>query len=238
MFSSAVPRSLPQPGHLYDVAVVGAGLAGSELAWRLARCGRDVLLVTQSLDSLGNLFGEGSEFPAGTLFAAARAAGHSAWARHREVKRALEATPGIHLLQSCVSGLEVGAPHLLSTWEGPDLSANTVVLAAGSFLGARLKVGRSEEEAGRLGEVAYDFLWKDLAARGVKFEARQDTAPGEAGGLPYQVGYRTLAPGELDGFRLARWQGVYALGRCAPGELDYAATLGQAAELAAELSGA
>ncbi len=235
MFGSTSSRSLPQSGHLYDVAVVGAGLAGSELAWRLAKVGRDVLLVTQSLDSVGNLFGQGN-FPEGTLFAGAAGAG--AWALHREVKRALEATPGIHLLQSCVSALEVGPPHRLSTWEGPTLLAGAVVLAAGSFLGARLRVGEVEEEAGRLGEVAYDFLWRDLVARGVAFEAREDAAAGEAGSLPYTVRSHSLAPGELDGFRLKRWPAVYALGRCAPGQLDYAATLGQAAALASELGGA
>lgn len=234
MFSPAKPRSLPQPGHLYDVAVVGAGLAGSELAWRLARSGRDVLLVTQSLDSVGNVFGEG-DFPEGTLFAGT--ADRDAWARHREVKQALEATPGIHLLQSCVSALEAGPPHRLGTWEGPALLANAVVLAAGSFLGARLGIGEVVEEAGRLGEVAYDFLWRDLAARGVAFAAREDGASGEAGSLPYTVRYHTLALGELDGFRVARWPGVYALGRCTPGELDYAATLQRAAELAAEMGG-
>ena len=44
------PRSFPHTGFLYDLAVVGAGLAGSELAYAAARAGLDVLLVTQSLE--------------------------------------------------------------------------------------------------------------------------------------------------------------------------------------------
>lgn len=230
------------------MAIVGAGLAGCELAWRLALSGRDVLLVSQSLDSVGNLYHAtvDFEFAPSSLFEAARKRAlpdRTNWALHRQVKYTLEATPGIHLLQSCVSALEVGAapssaqgPHRLRTWEGPSLNARAVVLAVGSFLGARLLIGAVEEEAGRLSEVAYDFLHQDLARQGLQFEEREDDAPGEAGGLPYRVRYLTFAPQELSGFRLARWPEVYALGRCLPGDLDYAGTLDQAARLARELA--
>ncbi|AFZ67884.1 FAD-dependent oxidoreductase [Deinococcus peraridilitoris] len=243
MFRSVTPRSLPQPGHLYDVAIVGAGLAGSELAWRLAGAGQDVLLVSQALDNVGNLYHQEVDFgfPPGSLFEEARERAlpeRTNWALHRQVKFLLEMTPGVHLLQSCVSALEVQpeAPYQLRTWEGPLLSARRVVLAVGSFLRGRLLIGHVEEEAGRLSEVAYDFLAHNLADQGLQFAERQDEAPGESGGMPYQVRYLTLSAGELQDFRVTRWPEVYALGRCVPGELDYAATLQAAARLASHLT--
>ena len=243
VFGSVTPRSLPQPGHQYDVAIVGAGLAGSELAWRLARAGQDVLLVSQSLDSVANLYHAQVEFrfPPGTLLEHARERAlpdRTNWALHRQVKEVLEFTPGVHLLQSCVSAVHWSeeGPHELSTWEGPVLLARQVVLAVGSFLRGRLLIGRVEEEAGRLSEVAYDFLWQDLERAGVQFTPREDEAPAEAGGMPYRVQYLTFAPSELQGLRLVRWPRAFAVGRCVPGELDYVRTLEVAAQLAQELA--
>src|SRR6476661_6508088 len=106
------PRSRPQPGHLYDVAVVGAGLAGTELAWRLALAGRDVLLVSQALDHLGTLYQPttgGADFPPDSVFALVQrcvAPDTDGWTFHRNLKAEIEATSGIHLLQSTVTALD------------------------------------------------------------------------------------------------------------------------------------
>lgn len=215
-------------------------MAGSELAWRLARERFDVLLVTQSLDSVGNLFHARvpRAFPIDSLFEHARLAAapdDTNWALHREVKRILEGTSGIHLLQSCVTRLESGSPHVLHTWEGPTLKADVVVLAVGSFLSGRLSVGEFTEEAGRLSEIAYDFLWRDLAASGVAFAARRDMWSGEDGSVPYSVAYETFASSELSGFACTRFEGVYAVGRCRPGDASYERVLAEAAALAAQL---
>lgn len=252
-FPLSPPRSQPQPGHLYDVAVVGAGLAGTELAWRLARAGRDVLLATQALDHLGNLYQptvEGAGFPAGSLFAqvAARLLPQTdGWTFHRHLKAEVEATPGIHLLQSTVTALDEatldgdmldgdGADVVtLSTWEGPELRARRAVLAVGAFLKGRLLIGETMDEAGRLSEVAYDFLADDLARAGVWLIGAEGRAAGAGGAPPYDVRFLTPAPGELDGFRLARFERVYALGRCTPGEHTYRSVLEDAARLAATL---
>lgn len=239
---SSSPRSQPQPGHRYDVAVIGAGLAGTELSWRLANAGRDVLLISQALDHLGNLYQPdvaAAVFPAGSLFAQVQqrmAPDTDGWIFHRRLKAEIEGTSGIHLLQSCVTELnEEPGEVKLSTWEGPGLRAGAVVLAVGAFLKGRLLIGETMEEAGRLSEVAYDFLADDLAAHGIYLtyasgEAHStDDAPG------YEVRFQILAPGELDGFRVRRMDNVYALGRCTPGDHTYASVLEEAARLAAEL---
>ncbi|MDO4262708.1 MAG: FAD-dependent oxidoreductase, partial [Deinococcus sp.] len=96
--SARAPRSQPQPGHLYDVAVIGAGLAGSELALRLAGAGQDVLLVTQALDHVGNLYAPtlaGADFPADSRLgelAAELPPGADSWTFHRLLKARVEAT--------------------------------------------------------------------------------------------------------------------------------------------------
>ncbi|WP_407540381.1 FAD-dependent oxidoreductase [Deinococcus radiomollis] len=246
-------RSQPQPGHLYDVAVVGAGVAGCELAYRLARgtdnhSGQDVLLVSQALDHLGNLYApttEGAEFPQDSLFAdVARqiAPSTDGWVFHRALKARLEDTGGIHLLQSCVTAVteDAGAEGkestvTLSTWEGPPLRARRVVLAVGAFLKARLLVGDSMEDAGRLSEVAYDFLAEDLASWGLWLTpTERRTAPSTREG-EYEVRFLTVPAAELDGFLLRRCGAVYALGQMTAGEHSYASVLGDAARLAAEL---
>ncbi|PIG98720.1 FAD-dependent oxidoreductase [Deinococcus sp. UR1] len=247
MFGPVSPRSRPQPGHLYDVAVVGAGLAGTELAWRLARAGRDVLLVSQALDHLGNLYQpttQGVTFPPGSLFEEVRAALHpdtDGWTFHRYLKARVEETAGIHLLQSTVTTLdEETAPNeggqiVLSTWEGPKLHARLCVLAVGAFLKGRLLVGDTMDEAGRLSEVAYDFLADDLTASGIWLIGNERRAEGEGVEPPYEVRFLTPAPTELDGFRVNRLERVRMLGQCTPGEHTYASVLRDAARLADDL---
>jgi tRNA U34 5-carboxymethylaminomethyl modifying enzyme MnmG/GidA len=237
-------RSQPQPGHLYDAAVVGAGVAGCELAYRLARAGQDVLLVSQALDHLGNLYApttEGAEFPGDSLFgevAAEIMPQQGGWVFHRALKARLENTTGIHLLQSCVTGLyEDAGVVTLSTWEGPALRATRVVLAVGAFLKARLLQGESLEDAGRLSEVAYDFLADDLSAQGMwLLPAERRTQGSDSDAQPnYEVRFLTLPPTELDGFALRRSDAVYALGQMTvrPDHSDhtYASVLHDAAAL-------
>ena len=242
MFGPSSPRSQPQPGHLYDVAVVGAGLAGTELAWRLARAGRDVLLVSQALDSLGNLYQptiQGADFPAGSVFALVRdraAPATDGWTFHRQLKAEIEGTSGIHLLQSTVTELDEDAGRVtLSTWEGPQLHAGRAVLAVGAFLKGRLLLGDTMDEAGRLSEIAYDFLADDLGRAGVFLIGSEQTAPAAEGAPPYEVRFLTPSPGDLDGFRLTRFDQVWAVGRCLPGAPTYRSVLEDAARLAEQL---
>ncbi len=249
------PRSQPQPGHLYSTAIVGAGLAGSELALRLAQAGEDVLLVTQALDHIGNLYAPtlaGVKFPPETRLGRLQAelpGDADTWAFHRRLKTELEGTGGLHLLQSTVTAVRqeeedaadaaAGGVKVvqLSTWEGPPLRARRAVLAAGAFLHGRLHVGETVEEAGRLSEVAYDLLADDLQRQGlILAPAAQEAAPVQ-GAPAYRVTFSTLADHELDGFQLRRLPAVYAVGRCTPQGQSYGAVLEGAAALARLLAG-
>jgi tRNA U34 5-carboxymethylaminomethyl modifying enzyme MnmG/GidA len=235
-------RSQPQPGHVYDVAVVGAGVAGCELAWRLAAGGLDVLLVSQALDHLGNLYQPtlaGVTFAPGSLSAQVQVGlppGADLWRYHRALKERLERASGIHLLQSCVTGLdEDPAGVTLRTWEGPPLRARQAVLAVGAFLKARLMIGETMEEAGRLSEVAYDFLADDLGRQGLWLRPQEQEAAAHEDAPAYQVRYLTLGASDLDGFRVRRLDHVWALGQVMGGQPDYAQVLADAARLADQL---
>jgi len=211
----------------YEVLVVGAGFAGSEAAYRLARGGRRVGLLTQSLDSLFLPVTPVSEPPApGTLFAEVYEEGLPPFLLHARAKWRLEAErPHLHLFQATATGLLTEGKRVVgvTTWEGPAYRARRVVLAVGTFLGARLRVGQIEEPAGRLGEAAYDDLFQDLKRRGFAFEPAYQKALPFKGAPGYEVRFYRFADGEWDkkSFRLPRLEGLYAVGACTSGGKSY-----------------
>lgn len=241
---------------------MGGGIAGCEAAWALARAGVRCLVVTTSLDTVYALYGDRARLapPAGSLMEAAMqalggsesegAAGDGeqgsgapgeavtvgAWALHRQVKALLEAEPSLHLLQSSVSGLIVreGRTVGVTTWEGVDRMADSVALCVGSFLGARLRIGDSLEEAGRLSEMAYPELHQDLAARGMEFTPAVREVPPVHGSLPYSVEYQTFASSEWEphSFALRRLAGLKAAGVCVDATLTYEAAARHGMDLA------
>ncbi len=223
------------PAESPDVIVVGAGLTGSEAAWGLARAGVPTLLVTTSLDTIATLPGDGWGFappPQGLLATVAHeAGGPDAWSArglHRAVKRELEREPALHVLQSTVTGLHcdgVGRVVGVATWEGVARSAPLVALCVGSFLRARLRMGRSVEVGGRLSEFADDDLYEDLVARGRRFQTRRLALPGDALQPGYEVEHQVLAAGEVASDGAVRdLPGLFAYGVCAGAAADLASS--------------
>lgn len=241
------------------IQVVGGGAAGCELAWGLATRGVATRLITTTLDALYALPADRwpAAAPAGTLWSAlAREArdpaggGTRAAALRRGVKRELERLPALLVLQSNVVGLlrAADAPDGgtgiagARTWEGPVHLADLTVLAVGTFLAPRLRVGRAEEHAGRMGEMAYDELRDDLAAHGARFVRRRLTVAGDALTPAHEVDYDAFDPATTQPWPFAAgpvrgvrsWpgmEGVGLLGACAD-----SVTVVEAAEAGRELA--
>lgn len=228
--------------------MVGAGIAGSEIAYRCAGAGIDTLLITTSLDTVCNLAGPGATLtpPPGTLLQrlheeTADRDGHSTTPDlHRAAKRALESVPALHLLQSNVDALALRGRRVeaVQTWEGVPRRGERVVLCVGSFLRPRLRLGIVTETAGRLGEMGYDDLYHDLVRHGFRFDDLLLEAPAAAGRPEHRVHCKIFHPDEIgsDG-RLERIDGLYAAGLCRAGEQSYETTAQQAHALAAALIG-
>ncbi len=233
-------------GHIYDVAIVGAGICGTEAALGCAKAGLDVLLVTTILDTCYNLAGESArlEPPTNTFMAKAvttltdEKGFVSSWELHRAAKYELEHTPGIHFLQSSVSSLitEGSSVTGINTWEGVPRYAKHVALCVGSFLEARLTIGSLTEHAGRLSEMTYDDLYTDLLARGFMFETLHLKTESVNDSPSYKVDCKVFKD-EINPntFASQRLMNFYAAGTCAFGYVSYEEAARQGQGLAERL---
>lgn len=224
---------------MVDVAVVGGGVAGCELALRLDRAGRSVVLVTTSLDTVYTgepPFLDVSEL---TGVAAKEAAALqpdvdrlSRWELHTHVKQVLEQHSGVHLMQSSVEQLvPVANGWSVETWEGVPIEAERVVLAVGTFLNAALHVGRTVETSGRLGEIAYPDLFHWLQGRDVPLERHSDAGKNDDD-VAWTRHYWAIRSEGTPPFAVPGLPGVHAIGRCRTGCTTYEATVADATALA------
>jgi tRNA U34 5-carboxymethylaminomethyl modifying enzyme MnmG/GidA len=237
----------PGRGHHYDVAIIGAGICGTEAALACAKAGLDVLLVTTILDTCYNLVGDGAQlqpladtFMAKAITTLADERGFvTTWELHRAAKFALEHTPGIHFLQSSVSSLITKDNQVkgINTWEGVPRYAKHVALCVGSFLESRLTIGNLTENAGRLSEMSYDDLYLDLVARDFQFEALQLNTDAVEDSLAYRVDCKVFAKDEIDmvSFGSSRLTHLYAAATCAFGYTTYEQAAQQGISLAEQL---
>lgn len=204
----------------YQVLIVGAGFAGSEAAYRLAQRGVRVGLLTQSLDSVMMPFLPPTPpFPPGSLLERAYdPQDPRVWAFHARAKYLLEGEPRLHLFQATATGLLLEGERVVgvTTWEGPSVRAERVVLAVGSFLGSTLRMGAVEEEAGRLSEASYPDLFAHLQELGFRFQVQEGEVPETPSTPGYRVRYHAFLPEEWEEatFRLRRLGGLYAVGLC------------------------
>lgn len=171
----------------FDVIVVGSGHAGIEAALAAARIGAETLVLTQNLDTIGQMscnpaiggsakghivkeidalggeMGLNADATGIQFRRLNKSKGPAVWATRVQcdkkayqfrLKHVLESMAGVQLLQCnavrlAVSGGEING---VETDLGISISSKTVVITAGTFLGALLHVGEQTKPGGRMGE--------------------------------------------------------------------------------------
>ena len=201
----------------FDVVVIGGGHAGTEAALAAARIGASTLLVTQSIETIGQMScnpaigGIGKTHlvrevdalggamasatdRAGIHFRTLNASkGPAVQALRAQTDRVLykaaireivEQQKGLKIYQDSVVDLEFDSDRVqkIKTRTGVNISARTVVLTTGTFLGGRIFIGHEQHEGGRAGDPPSNLLAQRLRA------------------LPFRVNrLKTGTPPRLDG---------------------------------------
>jgi tRNA uridine 5-carboxymethylaminomethyl modification enzyme len=197
----------------YDVIVIGGGHAGAEAASAAARLGAATLLLTQNLESIGQMscnpaiggIAKGTvvrEIDAlGGIMARAtdmatiqfrmlnKSKGPAVWSPRaqcdrglyrRAVRVLLEQERNLNFCQGTVSDLHVrqGRIRGVSTREGTQFSASSVIVTAGTFLRGRIHVGLDTPiAAGRAGDPPSVELAQAIAGHGVTIERFKTGTP-------------------------------------------------------------
>ncbi|MXZ45062.1 MAG: tRNA uridine-5-carboxymethylaminomethyl(34) synthesis enzyme MnmG [Gammaproteobacteria bacterium] len=216
----------------FDVVVIGGGHAGTEAALASARMGASTLLVTQSIETIGqmscnpaiggigktHLVREVDALGGAMALATDRAGIHfrtlnaskgpAVQALRAQTDRALykaairelvEQQEKLKIFQDSVVDLELAGDRVktILTRTGVKISARTVVLTIGTFLGGRIFIGHEQHEGGRAGDPPSNVLAQRLRALPFRVNRLKTGTPPRMDGRT--VDYSLLEPQPGDG---------------------------------------
>lgn len=227
---------------MIQIVVVGGGHAGCEAASAAARMGARVLLVTSSLDTIGQMscnpaiggIAKGTvvrEIDAlGGIMARAadratiqfrmlnRSKGPAVWAPRaqcdrtiyrRAVRWLLEQRENIMLLQATVAALKLQGDKVigLRTVDGQELSADAVILTAGTFLRGKIHIGTQTQIAGgRAGDPAAVDIAEQLEALGLAVDRFKTGTPPRVDGRTVDFSKLERQDGEMPEYRFSHFE--------------------------------
>lgn len=155
--------------------------------------------LVAELDALGGEIGRNADYTGVQFRTLNKRKGPAVWASRVQCDRrayaermtaVVGATRGLNLVRGCVRGLEVrkGRVEGVRLEDGSLVGAGSVVLAAGTFLGGRMYIGREVVGGGRRGEAAADGLSEALAGLGFRVRRLKTGTPArlEAESLRYE----------------------------------------------------
>ncbi|MXZ55691.1 MAG: tRNA uridine-5-carboxymethylaminomethyl(34) synthesis enzyme MnmG [Gammaproteobacteria bacterium] len=215
----------------FDVVVIGGGHAGTEAALASARMGASTLLVTQSIETIGqmscnpaiggigktHLVREVDALGGAMALATDRAGIHfrtlnaskgpAVQALRAQTDRALykaaireivEQQNGLKIFQDSVVDLELVDDRVqnILTRTGIRISARTVVLTTGTFLGGRIFIGHEQHEGGRAGDPPSNVLAQRLRALPFRVNRLKTGTPPRLDGRTVDYSQLEIQPGD------------------------------------------
>ena len=215
----------------FDVVVIGGGHAGTEAALASARMGASTLLITQSIETIGqmscnpaiggigktHLVREVDALGGAMALATDRSGIHfrtlneskgpAVQALRAQTDRVLyktaireivERQEHLMIFQDSVVDLELidDRVQTVFTRTGIKISARTVVLTTGTFLGGRIFIGHEQHEGGRAGDPPSNVLAQRLRARPFRVNRLKTGTPPRLDGRTVDFSQLQLQPGD------------------------------------------
>ena len=215
----------------FDVIVIGGGHAGTEAALASARLGANTLLITQSIETIGqmscnpaiggigktHLVREVDALGGAMAIATDRAGIHfrtlnaskgpAVQALRAQTDRVLykaairetvEQQQHLKIFQDSVVDLELAKDRVqrVLTRTGVRISARTVVMTTGTFLGGRIFIGHEQHEGGRAGDPPSNVLAQRLRALPFRVNRLKTGTPPRLDGRTIDYSQLEIQPGD------------------------------------------